>query len=66
MTETFKNAVAAFKTLTAPSWKLWLAQLFGERSEGQDGDLIVVCHRWRGVTYLTSTRNVSEPHVFGE
>lgn len=52
----YGECIAAFRTLTAPRWKVWLARVFGTRSESRDGNMLVVCHTWRGVQYLTDYR----------
>lgn len=44
---------AACQTVAASYWKLWLARIFGKRQESTDSESRMVCHIWRGTTYMT-------------
>lgn len=54
-TDTYWPA-AAFASLRASRWRLFLARLFGERVEGHDAECTVIGYRYRGVLYMTECK----------
>ena len=42
----------ALNTIVASRWTIFLARLFGQRSQFRDGTAWVEVARWRGKTYL--------------
>lgn len=51
---------AACNTLIAPTWKVYLAHLFGEKRQFEDAGITVTLHKWRGVVYLTAMSKLKE------
>ena len=47
----------AFSTLKAPTWKIWLARIFGRKAVACDSGMRVTTYRWRGTTYITDCRS---------
>lgn len=47
---------AAWNTIFAPWWKLWLARLFGKRFQGKDGICTTYGYFWRGKYYITDCK----------
>lgn len=46
----------ACNTLLAPTWKIWLAVLFGKKSVGSDSGCTITCYRYKGITYVTDVK----------
>lgn len=44
---------AAFATMRASRWKMFLAKMFGEKVVGHDAGCTITGYRWRGVLYMT-------------
>lgn len=47
-----KYLKAAFNTITASWWEIWLARIFGTRQVGVDPCGRVTAYRWRGKHYI--------------
>jgi len=48
----------ALNSIKAPRWKILMARLFGHKAVEQDGPFQVTIHWWRGVGYVTDSREL--------
>lgn len=55
-TEGAKFYRAAWDTIFAPWWKLWLARIFGKRFEGRDSVCVVIGYEYKGHFYITDCK----------
>ena len=46
----------SINTLTAPTWKIWLAKVFGKKSVGVDSGCKVTCYKLNGIIYVTDVK----------